>query len=150
MSISCPHLVLDKFDPTAMYKVAETDTASEHPPSLQDTQSAKDCPLVFAFTETQGGPVTAPVHIRECGTPEFAPFRLSFDPEPIWLNQPKGDFDGEMFEVKDGFSLTSFWNKCVTSCFIHLWSHTHLVFSKYEIDYLQLPIGVAKPYITEV
>ena len=56
----------------------------------------------------------------QIGTPEFVPLRLSFDPEPIWLNQPKGDFDNEMFEVKDGFSLTSFLNKCVTSCFIHL------------------------------
>ena len=120
MGISYPFLELDKIDPTAMYEVAETDIASEHPPSIQDTQPAIDRPSLFAFSKAQGGPVTVPVHLRESGTPEFAPFRLSLDPEPGWLNQPKGDFHDRTFEVKDGFSLASFRDQCVMFCFIHL------------------------------
>ena len=119
MSIRSRYYTLHKIDPTAMYKVAEADTASERPPSIQDTQPAKDHPSLFGFTKTQGSPVTAPVHLRECGTPEFVPYQLSFDPEPIWLNHP-GGFDGRTFEEKEGFSLTSFWDEYVTFCFIHL------------------------------
>ena len=119
MSISSPCFVLEKIDPTAMYKVAETNTASEHLPSIQDTQPANDPPSLFAFTKTQGGPVTVPVHLRESGIPEFVPFRLSFDPQPIWLNQPQGDV-GLTSEEKDGFSLISPRKKCVTLCFIPL------------------------------
>ena len=113
MGISSPFVQLDKIDPTAMYEVAETDIAPEHPPSIQDTQPAIDRPSLFAFSKAQGGPVTVPVHLRESGTPEFAPFRLSLDPEPIWLNQPKGGYSDSpyrTFEVKDGFSLYSLWD----------------------------------------
>ena len=62
MSVSS-HFLLENLDPTPMYKVAETDTALEHPPSIEDTQPANDRPSLS--TETQGGPVTAPVHLRE-------------------------------------------------------------------------------------
>ena len=109
---------LHKIDPTLMYKVAETDIVSEHPPSIQDTQPAIDSPSLFTFSTTQEGPVTTPVRLRESGIPEFVPLRLSFDPEPIWLGQPKGDFHDRTFEVKDGFRLTGIEEMCVMFCFI--------------------------------
>ena len=57
---------------------------------------------LFCFTETQGGPL----HIRDCGIPELVPFRISLDPEPTWLDEPRWNFEGEMTEEKDGFSLS--------------------------------------------
>ena len=57
---------------------------------------------LFCFTETQGGPL----HIRDSGTPELVPFRISLDPEPTWLDEPRWDFEGETTEEKDGFSLS--------------------------------------------
>ena len=57
---------------------------------------------LFCFTETQGGPL----NIRDCGTPEIVPFRISLDPEPTWLDEPRLDFEGETTEEKDGFSLS--------------------------------------------
>ena len=116
MTITSTHFELKKTDLTAIYKVAEIDTASEHPPSIQHTQHAEDRPSLFVFTETQG----SHVRIRESGAPELVPFRLSLDPEPTWLNLPKGDFHDTTFEEKDGFSLTSGRESCVTFCFIHM------------------------------
>ena len=55
----------------------------------------------FFFTETQGGPL----HIRDSGTPELVPSRLSLDPEPTWLDEPRWGLEGETIEEKDGFFL---------------------------------------------
>ena len=100
---------LKKIDPTAMYKPANYDTADisgnglAEENSESDTQHGnQDFPHLFSFMKTP-----SPVHIRDSGTPELVPFRMSMNPEPTWLDQPEWDLLDGTDEAKNGFFLSS-------------------------------------------
>ena len=107
--MTSPTFWLEKIDRDVMCEPVDDDAwdisgngVAEERSSQADViqQCTKD---LFCFTETQGGPL----HIRDCGTPEIVPFRISLDPEPTWLDEPRWHFEGETTEEEDGFSLFS-------------------------------------------
>ena len=99
---------LNKIDEDGSYEhadgeewdISETELSDDHRSQTSGTQLCT--PDLFVFMETQGDPL----HIRDCGTPELVPYRMSLEPEPAWLDRPGWEIESEIYEEKGGFSLS--------------------------------------------
>jgi len=111
-------------------------------PSGRPDSSIHSSPL-YIFEEGEG------IHARDSGAPEIAAsLHASFEAEPARLQALTTEYMETRCERRGGFEV-----KCSETC-VCFWSTSpisaHEVSRRCWISYLQLPLGVAGPYIAEM